>query len=149
MGIRIANPDDAPFIARLFRAYRDHWGSPTTDQAIEAGVPHLLESPESEFLVAGDPPVGFALIRYRFAIWTESDDAWLEDLFVVEDRRGEGLGRALLEACIDRARERGCARLQLDTNEINERARKLYGSVGFVEDKMAVGGRDLYLTLRL
>jgi GNAT superfamily N-acetyltransferase len=149
MDIRIGTSEDAPAIARLFRAYRDHWGSPTSDGAVESGVPRLLSSPEAEFLLAAEPPVGFALLRYRWAIWTESEDAWLEDLFVEEENRGQGLGRGLLEACVDRARERGCARLQLDTNEVNERARKLYASVGFVEDKMAVGGRDLFLTLRL
>jgi GNAT superfamily N-acetyltransferase len=149
MEIRLSTGDDAPVIAELFRAYRDHWGSPTTDEAIDRGVTRLMGSPEAEFLLAGDPAVGFGLVRYRFAIWTEVDDAWLEDLFVEEAARGQGTGRALLVACVDRARARGCKRIQLDTNEINERARKLYASVGFVEDKMDVGGRDLYLTLRL
>jgi GNAT superfamily N-acetyltransferase len=145
----VATLADAPLVAGLLAAYRDHWGSPTTDEAIEAGVPRLIESPEAEFLIAGDPPVGFALLRYRWAIWTGAEDAWLEDLFVEEASRGHGVGRALVEASAERARTRGCCRLQLDTNETNERARRLYQAAGFAEDKMGAGGRDLYLTLRL
>ncbi len=44
---------------------------------------------------------------------------------------GSGLGRALAEACVERARLRGCARIQLDSNERNGAAAALYSSLGF------------------
>ena len=84
-------------------------------------------------------------------MWTGVEDAWLEDLFVEPGARGGGLGRALAEACVERARQRGCARIQLDSNERNRAAAALYASLGFESGTPArwEGGRDLYLTKRL
>ena len=45
--------------------------------------------------------------------------------------RGSGLGRELVEAALERAREHGCARMVLDANEANAPALALYRSVGF------------------
>ena len=91
----------------------------------------LLSDPNTDFLLAGDPPAGVCQLRYRYGIWSESDDCWLEDIFVEAGARGTGLGRALLEAAFGRARERGCARVELDVNETNQAALALYRSLGF------------------
>jgi GNAT superfamily N-acetyltransferase len=71
------------------------------------------------------------------------------DLFVDASARGAGLGRALLEATLERARSRGCRRLGLDVNEANETALRLYGSVGFSATANPYGARDLYTRLHL
>ena len=62
------------------------------------------------------------MLRYRHSVWTASDDCLLEDVFVEEQARGTGLGRALVEFALDLARERGCRRAELDVNEANEPA---------------------------
>jgi ribosomal protein S18 acetylase RimI-like enzyme len=66
---------------------------------------------------------------------------------VVDEARRSGLGRALVEGAIARARERGCRRMELDTNEDNAAARALYEGLGFVNDRY--GSRDLYYRLHL
>ena len=78
-----------------------------------------------------------------------ADDCWLEDLFVEEDARGSGLGRALVEAALERARERGCARMELDVNEANAAALALYESLGFDSWSDPPGGRNLFMRRRL
>jgi ribosomal protein S18 acetylase RimI-like enzyme len=88
-------------------------------------------------------------LRFRHSVWTGTDDAHLEDLFVDESVRGSGLGRALVEAALERARRRGCARIELDANEANEPALRLYRSVGFGSWSDAAGGNDLFMRLRL
>jgi GNAT superfamily N-acetyltransferase len=90
-------------------------------------------------------------MRFRLSVWTGTEDAWVEDVFVEEGARGQGLGRALIEGCVQRARERGCARIQLDANEKNPPALALYDSLGFrsgTPDRWDAG-RDLYFTLWL
>ena len=63
--------------------------------------------------------------------WTNAGDCWLEDLYVRDEARNQGLGAALMEASIERARARGCARIELDTQERYHDARRLYERFGF------------------
>ena len=121
--MRVAGDGDAAEVARLIAGFRDYYGeSEPGDELIARMVAELLPDEETEFLLAGEPAVGVAQVRFRRSVWTGTDDAWLEDLFVAEDARRAGAGRALLQACIERARARGCQRIQLDANERNERA---------------------------
>jgi GNAT superfamily N-acetyltransferase len=61
---------------------------------------------------------------------------YLQDLFTVEASRGKGVGRALIEAVYQRARDAGCSRVYWLTHETNATAMKLYDKVaeksGFV-----------------
>ena len=91
----------------------------------------LLESGEVTVLLVGDRPEGFAQLRFRRSVYSRSLDAYLEELYVVPPRRGEGLGRALLEAAIEEARSEGAARMDLGTSETDVAARGLYESAGF------------------
>jgi ribosomal protein S18 acetylase RimI-like enzyme len=54
-------------------------------------------------------------------------------MWVAPDARGAGVGRALLDAITDWARDRGCDRLVLSVTETNEIARRAYGACGFID----------------
>jgi ribosomal protein S18 acetylase RimI-like enzyme len=147
--IRLAGPRDQGEVSAMIAGFRDFYGEDQPgDSQISRVVAELIDDPRTEFLLAGRPAVGFAQLRFRPSVWTGTDDAWLEDLYVAEDQRGAGIGRALTEACLGRARERGCARIQLDANENNPNAIGLYESLGFssVVEHRFEGGRNLYLT---
>jgi GNAT superfamily N-acetyltransferase len=150
--IRLATRGDADTVASLIVAFRDYYGEalPPGEEILSV-VDELLADQRTEFLLAGQPAIGVAQLRFRLSVWTGTDDAWLEDLFVLEEERGTGAGRALAEASLERARARGCRRIQLDANERNEPAVRLYESLGFtcVRPDRWDGGRDLYWTLRL
>jgi ribosomal protein S18 acetylase RimI-like enzyme len=148
--VKLATDDDASDIARLMGEFRDWQGrTEPSDESIAATVRRLLADPNAEYLLAGDPAAGVCQLRYRLSVWTGTDDCCLEDLFVEEAGRGAGMGRALVEAAVERARERGCARMDLDANEANEPALALYRSVGFGSWSAAAGGNDLFMRLRL
>jgi ribosomal protein S18 acetylase RimI-like enzyme len=148
--IRLATPEDAADVARLMIGFRDWWHRSEPDDGVfDRGTRRLLTDPNTEFLLGGDPPAGVCQLRYRYSIWTESPDCWLEDIFVEEAARGSGLGRALVEAAFERARERGCARMELDVNEANSGAVKLYESLGFDSWSDPPGGRNLLMRRRL
>lgn len=147
MTIRLAGPDDLDTVAELLSAFRDWWGSSTpSDETFRSTAEVLLRDPSTEYLLAGSS--GLAQLRYRLSVWTGVEDCWLEDLYVRDDARGTGLGRALVEACFERARARGCRRIELDVNESNTAAIALYESCGFsVEPKPP--GRTLFLGKKL
>ena len=148
--VRLATPEDAAEVARLMIGFRDWWSrTEPPDAAFEAGVPRVLADPNSDFLIAGEPPAGVCQLRYRYSIWTESVDCWLEDIFVEDEARGSGMGRALMEAAFARARERGCRRMELDVNEANPAAMALYDSLGFSSWSDPPGGRNLLMRRRL
>jgi GNAT superfamily N-acetyltransferase len=129
---RIADTADAEVVARLMIEFRDWTGRPEPSAGgALASVRRLIEDPDAEFLLAGDPPDAVCQLRYRHSVWTGSDDCELEDLFVRGAARGQGLGRLLVEAALERARARGCGRILLDTGQANEPALALYRSFGF------------------
>src|SRR4051794_41757847 len=118
-----------------------------------ATVERLIEQPDVDCLLASvdedSPPAAVCQLRYRLSVWTAAPDCWLEDLFVAEPARRAGLGAALVAAALQRARERGCRRVELDTNETNDAALALYHRFGFSERSKGDEGRDLFLGVRL
>ena len=58
--------------------------------------------------------------------------AWIEDVVVDESALRQGIGRALTEAMVDRARERGCITVDLTSRPAREAANRLYERAGFV-----------------
>ena len=149
MTVRLARPDDAEDVARLLVAFRDWYGKDQpTHAAFLAAVRHMMDTDGGEYLLGGEPAAGVAQVRFRHSVWTGTDDCWLEDLFVLEEARGTGLGRALLDAVLTRARERGCRRVELDVDEGNAAAQALYRSVGFYSSKRP-GERVFFMQLRL
>jgi GNAT superfamily N-acetyltransferase len=148
-----AEPREAEVVGELLAAFRDHYGRDwPSDNAMIATVERLIEQPDTEFLLAGAgdgaPPAGVCQLRFRLSVWTAAPDCWLEDLFVREHARGSGLGAALMEAALERARERGCRRVELDTNETNEPALALYHRFGFSE-RAKGEDRSLFLQVKL
>jgi ribosomal protein S18 acetylase RimI-like enzyme len=144
-----AGPDEAPAVAALLAGFRDHLGyDGPGDASILASVERIIARDDAEYLLAGDDePQAVAQVRYRWSVWWAAEDCWLEDLYVRDDARGNGLGRALTEAVLERARTRGCRRVELDVNSENPAALALYRSLGFETGK--TGGQDLLMRLRL
>lgn len=134
----IAQPHEAETVARLLVAFRDHLGRDwPSANAFLAGVERLIEDPATEFLLGAAhddaAPAGVVQLRFRHGLWWAATDCLLEDLFVEPGARGAGLGRALVARAVERARERGCRRLELDVADDNAAALALYQAAGFVD----------------
>jgi ribosomal protein S18 acetylase RimI-like enzyme len=152
--VRLADPRDAETVSRLLVSFRDHLGYDwPSANAFLAGVERLLDERDTDILLgfadADSPPAGVVVLRFRFGIWRAGLDCLVEDVYIEEHARGAGLGRALLEAALERARERGARRMELDTNESNAAAIALYEGLGFTSQSTAYDGRDLYFRLHL
>lgn len=149
----VARLDEAEAVADLLVQFRDHMGRDwPSANAFLAGVEKLMERPDVDYLLGAPhddaPPAGVAQLRYRYGIWLAGEDCWLEDLFVADPARGQGLGAALVEATLKRASERGCRRVELDVSDGNPAAFALYERFGFSTGK-AEGTRDLFMGRRL
>jgi GNAT superfamily N-acetyltransferase len=138
---RLASAADALEFGRLLHAFNTEYGQPEPDaDTIARRAAPLIESGEVIVLFAGGGPDGFAQLRFRPSLYTGALDAYLEELYVVPERRGRGLGRALLEAAMDHARAHGAARIELNTSETDVAARALYESTGFTNRESSPEG---------
>jgi GNAT superfamily N-acetyltransferase len=81
--------------------------------------------------------VGIVHYLFHRTAWSVSDNCYLQDLFVLREARGHGIGRALIAAVADRARAAGAARVYWHTHETNKTAQALYDKVarlsGFIQ----------------
>jgi ribosomal protein S18 acetylase RimI-like enzyme len=149
--IRRAGAGDAANVARLLHDFNNEYNEPTPSvPALTERLGELLGDGAITVLLAGDPPTGFALFRLRPSLWAKAGDAYLEELYVVPAQRRKGIGRALLNAAIDSAREAGANHFELTTGETDTEARALYESRGFTNHEGAPDGpRMLYYEIDL
>ena len=133
LSVRRAEAGDAATIGRLLHDFNTEFDDYTPGaDALARRVAKLLDEGHIRVLLGGGAEaLGLALLRFRPSLWTESLDCYLEELYVVPDGRGLGLGRALMEAAMELARREGAAHMDLGTAETDVAARGLYESLGF------------------
>lgn len=141
--VRRAAPADAASVGRLMHDFNAEYDEYTPGPRMLAQrFGKLLADGQTAVLLAGAGPDGFAVLRFRPAICTDALECYLAELYVVPDRRGQGLGRALMNAAIELARAEGADHMDL-ASEDDVAARALYESLGFTNRE---GGPDGPLT---
>jgi GNAT superfamily N-acetyltransferase len=75
-------------------------------------------------------PVGYAILFETYSSFLARPTLYLEDLFVLPEHRGHGIGSALLDHCIRLAHQRGCGRMEWTVLDWNVRAQKVYEALG-------------------
>jgi ribosomal protein S18 acetylase RimI-like enzyme len=130
--VRRAEAADAETIGRLLHEFNSEFDDPTPGpRALADRVRKLLAAGDTAILLGGSAPDGLAVLRFRLGIWTQGLECYLAELYVVPGRRGQGLGRALMEAAMELARREGADYMDLGTSEDDVAARALYESLGF------------------
>ena len=132
--IRPAGPEDAGDIVRLVRALAAYENEPVeTVRMTEADVLRdgFSEPRRFEVLLAEDAgeAVGFALFFHNYSTWEGRAGIYVEDLFVEERARGQGLGRALVVEIARIAKARDCPRIGLWVLHWNP-TREFYHRIG-------------------
>jgi GNAT superfamily N-acetyltransferase len=118
----------------LFKGYIAFYNATVPDDVVELAWQRLMSRAEGFHLglVAvdeTDTPTGIAHVLFHRSTWSPTWYCYLEDLFVDPGKRGQGAGRALIEAVYREADARQCTRTYWTTQEFNYRARALYDQV--------------------
>jgi GNAT superfamily N-acetyltransferase len=92
-----------------------------------------LDHPDAEVFVAelDGAIAGAATLWFRPRLNWTTPEAWIPDLYVDPTFRRRGAARALLDACVEAAVERGCHRLILESGHARAEAHQLYEGYGF------------------
>ncbi len=105
---RLATVADAGLVAGLLDAFNREYDDPTPGiDVLAARLERLLPGWDVIALLTGGPATGFALLTLRPNVWYEGPVALLDELYVVPELRGRGLGSALLAAAEEVTRARG------------------------------------------
>lgn len=127
--IRLAEERDAAQVAELLRAigWFQHIEAEPTEATAARVLRHLTQclADDSHTIyvaVAGGEIVGYAAAHWLPCLFLPGPEGFISELFVREEARGAGVGKALLASVIREAQERGCCRLQL----VNHKSRDSY-----------------------
>jgi len=136
MTVKEATLADAAAVAALFDAYRIYYEQSSDLAGAERFIAERLRNGESVIYLALDEgsPVGFTQL-YPFFTSVGMKRAWvLNDLYVTEDYRNRGVGKALIAAAQDLARSTAAKWIMLQTYTSNVNAQALYEKLGFEKD---------------
>lgn len=143
--IREAGLGDLDAVAPLFDAYRQFYRRPPDPEGALRFVRERLIEGGSRILLAetGGAAAGFVQLYPSYSSVQLGRMMILNDLYVSETARGQGVGRALLGAACDLARKWGAVRLVLETEPTNKTAQRLYDTAGWERSSHIHYGFDL------
>jgi ribosomal protein S18 acetylase RimI-like enzyme len=133
--IAAVRPDDAAMLPTLARAF--HGKARRTLDAV--GAPALVAIAQGEPLARAwlvrdsDRPAGYLIITLGYSVEYGGRDGFIDDLHLVPEARGPGLGRRLLPFALAEAAQLGVRTLHLEVEVENERATRPYRAGGFEE----------------
>ena len=132
--IRDAQAGDEALVLRMVRDLATYEREPNAVQATEETIRASLFTPGAQvfaFIAELDgAPVGLALWFLTFSTWTGRPSLYLEDLFVSEGVRGQGIARALFRRLAREAKARNCARIDWAVLDWNVDAMSFYERIG-------------------
>jgi GNAT superfamily N-acetyltransferase len=126
--------DEFEELLPLIAAYQRFYEVAEIDEARNRTFFRRFLAPSEDGLLLGARRdgrlVGYACLYWHFSSLEAVESVLMNDLYVDEEARGRGVGRALIEATAEVARERGAAFVEWSTAPDNETAQRLYDSTG-------------------
>ena len=134
--IRPATAEDVPTVLAFIRGLADYekltHEVEATEEKLHATLFPPNGRPAAECILAflAGEPAGFAIFFTNYSTFLAKPGLYLEDLFVTPERRGRGIGKALLLHLAQLANARGCGRMEWSVLDWNQPAIEFYESVG-------------------
>ncbi|MFN8196116.1 MAG: GNAT family N-acetyltransferase [Nocardioidaceae bacterium] len=134
--VAASDPGGLEAAAQLLHDFNVEYDEPSPPPAeLAARLEELVGGGDLVVFLAQDPDsgvaVGVAVVRLAPSLWSGGSEAYLAELYVVPDRRGQGFGRALITEAIRGSRDRGADYAFLVTSEEDVLAQRLYAAAGF------------------
>lgn len=145
---RLARADDWKIWIQLNREFMEEETQDSTlwsnidkggDQIFKETFAEALSSPELITIMLfeeNDQTVGFANLAMFFSVWSYGKALIIDDLYMRTECRGKGYGKEVMGIIEEYAREKGCKRLQFQTEFTNQEAMGFYDTLGYVSTDM-------------
>ncbi|HEY3673345.1 MAG TPA: GNAT family N-acetyltransferase [Acidimicrobiia bacterium] len=147
---RLAAVDDAGVLAQLLHDFNTEFDTPTPGVAVLTASLRALLGAEATFaFLVGAPAVGMGLATLRPNVWYDGPVALLDELYVVPDRRGQGIGTALIELLMTECRARDVRLIEINVDESDVDAGRFYRRHGFSDVHPDSGERASYFAQEL
>ncbi len=134
VSIRPATAADAPLMLRFIHGLAEYEREPNAVVATEQDLIRDGFGPQPKYrcLIAewDGRPAGFAFFFYNYSTWLGKPGLYLEDLFVLPEMGGKGIGKALLVKLAQIAVAENCYGMRWQVLEWNEPALKFYETLG-------------------
>ncbi|HEX8283537.1 MAG TPA: GNAT family N-acetyltransferase [Pyrinomonadaceae bacterium] len=141
---RAAGTSDADALLAMMRELYEHERIPFDEPAAGGALAQLLADEAfgvAYLMLLGGEAAGYLVITYGFSLEFGGRAALVDELFVKDEFRGRGAGRAALDFAAGVCRARGIRALRLEVERVNEAALSVYRKAGFV-------GHDRHLLTR-
>lgn len=143
--VRLATAEDAATAAQLLHDFNTEFDTPTPGPAaIAARLITLLASGTTLAFLGGEPAVAIGLVTLRTNVWFDGPVGLLDEMYVAPDMRDQGIGTAIIEALIERARQDSWGLIEINVDEFDHDTRRFYERHGFANNEPGSDERALY-----
>ncbi len=129
---RLATVHDADEIARLLHEFNTEFETPSPGpQVLRTRLARLLATDSTIAILVGGPAVGVALVTVRSNVWYDGGVALLDELYVQPERRGQGIGSAIIDALHRHAVAARIDAIEINVDEGDVDAQRFYERHGY------------------
>ncbi|MEV4686943.1 GNAT family N-acetyltransferase [Microbacterium sp. LWH3-1.2] len=148
--VRRATVDDADVVARLLHDFNTEFDTDTPGPFVLAErLRRLLADGQTLALLGGEPASGVALLTLRPNVWYPGPVALLDEMYVVPDARGGGIGGAIVDRLIADCRRDGVSAIEINVDQADVDAQRFYERHGFQGVDPDTGERAYYFSQEL
>ena len=144
---RIVRTGETPLLASMMRAYYAFDGHDFDPAVVARTLAEFLNHPEygfAWFIEVDGAVAGYMVMCTGYSLEFGGRDAFVDEIFLHESFRGQGIGRLALGFMVAEAKRLGIAALHLEVDQGNANAQRLYRALGFEpRDRFVVMSREL------
>lgn len=129
-----ATSPDLDTLLTLVEAFYEHDGHPFDAARVETTLHHLIDNPSFGrvwLIVVDENVVGYLIVTYGFSLEYYGRDAFIDEVFIVESFRGQGLGSQTFAFAEQHCRDQGITALHLEVETHNTSAQAFYHKQGY------------------